>query len=592
MRLFLDFETYYDKQYSLTKMSPLEYVLDPRFQVLGCAFAIDDQPGFWLQGQALDDYITSIEWPKTEIVAHNASFDGLILTMHYKVRAARYYCTVNMARALLPISSHSLKSVASILGHGAKTDGLTEGSHATDQVLIDYAINDVELCRKIYNDLNGYFATEEMYISHLTTRWSIEPELRIDMPRMQQAAEDAVTERNRLMSVAALKYGITEKELTSNPMFAAWLANNGMDVPMKESPTTGMQVPALSKNDPEFHDFIADNMDYKDLFDARIAAKSNIGYRRPQKILDIAKLTAENLIPFPLKYWGAGTSRWAGLDFNPQNLPRKSEMRKSIIAPPGHLIVVADASQIELRINAWYSGEAEVLGHLRNERDLYRIEAARQFSKPIEEVTDDERQFGKLVTLGLGYGMGFRKFRLTCASGPMGMKPFKITEDRAKEVVTSYREAHPNIVKSWHEQEKALYAMANGAVLNIHPMKFEQDIAILPNGMALHYQNLFYDGDQWLFRNGGPVTRIYPAKLQENIVQALARMCLSYQMISMEREGMRIVGSVHDEVLLIAREDEAERTLKRVIEIMSTPPEWAAGLPLAAKGDYDKCYSK
>jgi DNA polymerase len=278
-------------------------------------------------------------------------------------------------------------------------------------------------------------------------------------------------------------------------------------------------------------------------------------------------------------------------------MPRKSEMRKSIIAPEGHVIVVADSSQIELRLNAWLSGEEWILEEQRKPKgDVYRKAAAAQFGIPPEEVTPDQRQFGKVITLGAGYSMSADKFRSYCGSGPIGLSPILLTEEEAQTAITNYRKTNPNIVRNWKNGDQLIKAMHSGVEMQFKCLRTAKEAILLPNGLALFYPNLkcaesATGGNSWSFGYDHK-TYTYGAKIIENIVQALARIVITDQLLAMEAEGLVSVGSTHDEILVVCKEEIAEETFNKMIKIMSIPPKWCSDLPLAAEGGWAKNYSK
>ena len=606
--IYFDFETYYDKEYSLTKMTTPEYVCDPRFKVLGVAIAINDEPAQWY------DELPDLDYENSAVVAHNCYFDAMILTLHYKRKAKEYICTQALARYCLPVKSHSLKSVSQTLNLGMKTEGLTEGSHVVDSKLTDYAINDVELCRSIYKRLASTLSAEERPVHSLTIRWGVEPTLVGNIAMFREAADKAEQDRADLIATATEEYGISEDELVSNQKFARFLEESlNIDVPKKNEGMT----PCLSKGDPEFQAMMAAHLEYQTVWTARIAAKSTINISRPRTLANVCESTG-GLLPMPLKWFGAHTGRWSGHDnYNPQNLPNGSVSRTAIEAPPGHVIVVADSSQIELRVNAWWSQQSSTLDLLAAGKCVYIAAAAAHYGVPYETFNkkSPERKLGKAITLGCGFGMGAVKFKDYCASGPLGMDPMLLTDDEAFKAITTYRNANPKIRANWethsdiirqmHDINRELpdnlkgRAKTEGKGLRIGPIIIHRHSIELPNKTLLTYFDLRCDSNAdgnecWMY---GEANYLYGARLQENIVQALARVIISDQILMMEAEGIRTVSSTHDEVLAVCPEDQANYVLNRMLSIMGTTPEWAnlpnyPQLQLAAEGGYARNYSK
>ena len=125
----LDFETYYDNDYTLSKMTTEEYVRDPRFEVLGAAIRMPfdmisgEEPPFthWCDAEHLHQPFGVVDWSQTAVLCHHAHFDGLILSHHYGIKPAYYLDTLSMARLLF--GNHikkSLGALAELFGLGAK----------------------------------------------------------------------------------------------------------------------------------------------------------------------------------------------------------------------------------------------------------------------------------------------------------------------------------------------------------------------------------------------------------------------------------------------------------------------------------------
>lgn len=95
----VDFETYYDTQYSLTKMPTAQYVYDPMFEAIGCGVKLNQGETVWVTQPNLE-YVLSkhMPWKDSLVVAHNAMFDGLILEYYYNAKPAHYFCTMMGSR--------------------------------------------------------------------------------------------------------------------------------------------------------------------------------------------------------------------------------------------------------------------------------------------------------------------------------------------------------------------------------------------------------------------------------------------------------------------------------------------------------------
>lgn len=589
MRLVLDFETYFDTHYNLKKIHILEYVRDAQFVAHGAAVVIDDDGPLWIPKHELSSFINAL--PKNvELICHNTYFDGLILFHHYRFVPACYRDTESMARGLLPHApSHSLDYLCKLLDIGEKMPevlDLTKGKETLDEAtelkLAEYACQDAELTSKLYDRLAPGLPAEELELIHLTMTWGCRPILHVDLDRAERALEKTKMLRKQTIKAS----GVPLEKLSSNPKFVLELEKRGIEVPLKKN-KKGETTPALAKNDLAFQNTIAKYPEHRTLFEARFAAKSTIDVTRTQRVINIGY---SGTIPMPLKYYGAHTGRWSGTDgLNPQNFRRGSELRKSLIAPTGYVILVADLSQIELRLNIWYCQELEWLRVLIDGIDIYQASAANHYNVPLNEVTDAQRFFGKTLELGLGYQMGWRKFRTQCA-----LKGIVLDEAEAYRTVAQYRSTHRNISRKWGILSNRLSLMYQSQYEYFeHPLEFVHEGVILPNGMRLDYSNLTpLENGNWTYGYGAKTKYIYGGKMLENIIQALARIVMGDHLRAIEAAGLTTVSTTHDEILVVVRESEAETATATVEEIMTTPPDWAPNLPLAIESGFAREYSK
>jgi DNA polymerase len=345
------------------------------------------------------------------------------------------------------------------------------------------------------------------------------------------------------------------------------------------------------------------------LVEARLAAASNNAIKRIENLISIAGY-APHTLPVQLNVSGAHTHRLSGGGkINMQNLNRGSALRTAIEAPPGFVILVADSSQIELRANMWFAGQQDVVDLLTPGEyvytddhvewkggDVYRAQASAQFNVPPEAVTKPQRQFGKVVELGAGYGMGHKKFRAQCAIGPMGNPPIYITDDDAARTIMTYRANKPFVKATWDWLTNvAIPAMARqGVRLERGPVVFEYQSVLLPDGMRLQYPNLEPTEDGYIWGINGVTHRIYGGVLDENLIQALAGIAIKQQALAIQRElpHLKLVHQVHDELIMLCPESEAHSSLRAVAEIMSRELPWAPGLPLRCEAGFAHNYSK
>ena len=603
-----DFETYFSTDYSLKKMGTIDYVRDARFHAHGCAIKENFGDTFWVSHDELPSYFAQVDWANTFWISHNTYFDGLILTQQYDIprNQVTWSDTLSMARAIFPHGmSLDLDNACRVLGLGGKIAGLAETKGLMDlpekleQKLAAYAINDVDKCFSLFLALWRALPWDEHDLLHMTLRMGVEPVLNIDEPLARRAYDEAITHQADMIKAT----GYSKTRLGSNPQFAEILRGLGIEPPTKISLANGKETFAFAKGDLAFKNLMADYPEHRALWEGRLASKSNIEMSRAERFINIHE-AGDGTLPMPLKFWGAHTGRWSGADsINVQNLPRavfgdpdSAKLRRSILAPEGYYIIVVDSSQIELRVNAWFAGQEDVLNVLRTGQCVYCHAATAHFGyEVIKGVHKDERQFGKMLELALGFGMGAPKFRTQAALGFMGVPPTIMTLDEAYDAVNLYRSTHQAIVNNWKFLNERIPMMVDPDYSEDYKcVQFNKGNVLLPNDMMLDYPNLQVDEEnQWTYGIGKKIKKIYGGLFDENIVQALARVFLGEKMLEIERHtAVQLVSSTHDEPIGIVRIEDAEQAEKELLDIMKIPPAWAPDLPVDAEGGYAVEYSK
>ena len=605
--LTLDFETFYAIKYSLKQLGVINYVRDERFKAHGMGVKHNFDPAQWITHDDIPDFIADQDWANTFLICHNTPFDGFILTEEYDVphRVIEYTDTLAMARAIFPPGMRlDLGYISKVLFGGGKIAGLenTKGIETLDDWdeahLANYCIQDVEETFKCFMIMYPHLPWPEQELLHMHARMAVEPELMIDRPLAQLAFD----EETKKQVDAVANSGYPKTRLSSNPQFKELLESLGVTVPMKTSLKTEKETPCFSQGDLPFKTMMADHPELAKVWAGRLAAKSNIGISRAKRWLDIHD-NGKGTLPMPLRYYGAHTGRSSGADgINVQNLvrinhkdPDSGKLRRSIIAPEGYRIVVSDSSQIEMRMNMWLAGQEDMLNVFRSGADPYSATASSHFGYKVDKKTHpNERQFGKMLDLALGFGMGHVKLRANAALGFMGCDPVALSVVAAQGAVSNYRLTKSQVKAMWDMLQGLIYRLAlkgeHGAYKCI---EFEFERIVLPNGMALQYPNLHNVEGDWVCGVGREIKRIYGGILDENIVQALARIVVFYQMLIIDRtEGIHVVSSTHDEVIALVREAEADEALDYMNQVLSVTPGWAPGLPLAAEGGHAREYSK
>src|SRR5271166_6595600 len=122
--LTLDFETYFDDDYSLSKMTTEAYIRDPRFEAHGVGLRWPDGQLMWIDHpqRGKDGWGETVDWDNTAVLCHHANFDGLILSHHFGIIPTRWFDTYSMAQFLFgPEQSKSLGALARRFGLADKS---------------------------------------------------------------------------------------------------------------------------------------------------------------------------------------------------------------------------------------------------------------------------------------------------------------------------------------------------------------------------------------------------------------------------------------------------------------------------------------
>lgn len=599
----IDFETYYDQQFSLTKLTTEEYIRDERFETIGVCVKVNDEPTKWFSGtrEQTKAWLDSFNMPESFVVAHNMMFDGAILAWQFDIHPKALGDTLAMARAVDGTEvGNSLAKLALRYGLGTKGTevlnalGKNRRSFSPDELARygEYCKNDVEITYQLFKILLANFKKKELKLIDLTLRMFTEPALELNLPLLEQHLIDVVTKKEQLIADASADREV----LMSNEKFANRLREFGVEPPMKISLTTGKVALALAKSDAGFKE-LADHPDERvqALVAARLGTKSTLEETRTQRFIDISK---RGNLPVPLRYYAAHTGRWGGDDkLNLQNLPRKSPLKSSIIPPKGYVLIDSDSSQIEARVLAWLSGQKDLVNAFEIGDDVYKLMAVSIYGKALDQITDEERFVGKTTILGAGYGMGATKFQLQ-------LKNFNVTMDEnfCKHVLKAYRAKFSHITALWDEGHRSLEALSSEKLVTTKFGVQPQAVSILPgigfdlpSGLPLKYMDLrVTDVDergrpQYIYSTRKGVVRIYGGKVVENLCQALARCVIGEQMLRIAKR-YKVVLTVHDAVACIVPIEEKEVAAAYVQECMRWRPEWAQTLPLNCEVKYGDSY--
>lgn len=616
--LTLDFETYYDDEYSLSKMTTEQYVRDPRFEAIGASVKIGGNPGRWYTGPQLHEVFAQIPWDKFTVAAHHAAFDLFVLAEIYGRKPKFILDTLSMARPF-----HNLDvggSLSALAKHYGLEEKGTEVVAAKGKRLADftqweleaygrYCVKDGRICYELVKLLAPRFTQTELIVIDQLIRMFTEPCIVLDSARLHAHYNDVVLAKEELME----KCTATLEELMSNDKFAQFLTNLGVEPPMKNSPAAAKRgevkmTYAFAKTDQGMIDLLDHpSEEVQALVAARMGVKSTLAETRALSLMGVAE---RGPLPIMLNYYKARTGRLSGGEgLNLQNFPSRNDktLKQSLLAPEGYLIGSADSSQIEARLIAYVAGQWDLVEAFREGRDVYSEFASEVYGRTITKADKVERFVGKTCILGLGYGMGAAKLRRTLELGQGGIKVF-VTLEEAERIVRMYRERYPMIARLWR-------TMSN-VIMNVHYgnageegtdglIKYDAEGIKLPSGLYIRYPALKPTASNWQYISEPRHYRkwkadpndptilwegLYGGKATENLIQALAALAIREQMVSLRLKNIRVVFQVHDEIVCLVSKSDPDKDMKVLEEVMSTPPKWAPLLPIACESGYAENY--
>jgi DNA polymerase len=617
----IDFETYYDKDYSLSKITTEAYIRSLQFEVIGVGVKVNNYPTDWYSGDNVGKFLNSLDYRDKAILCHHTAFDGAILSWHFGIKPKLWLDTLSIARPLHNMTvGGSLKALANYYGLGQKG---TEVLNAVGKRRADftpeelarygeYCKNDVELTYQLFKKLSKGFPVSELMVIDQTLRMYTEPVIELDTDVLLTHLNQVKLGKKKLLDDMGLT-GITDETITktlmSNQIFAKYLQNLGVTPPTKTSLRTGKEAYAFSKTDKEFTDLLEHPDERVQVaVAARLGVKSTIEETRTESLLGVAK---RGRLPIMLNYYGAHTGRFSGGDkLNLQNLPTRgnNSIRRALRAPAGYKIIACDSAQIEARMVAYIAGQEDLVEAFAQGRDVYSEFASEVYGRRITKEDKVERFVGKTCILGLGYGMGAEKFRRTLEIGQGGIS-VKLELHEADRIVRLYRQKNFKVTQLWNLCGNALNGIVTGGSGQITPLiLYDNEGIVLPNKLRIRYPALRVDGGQFLyiadareFKKAvearvmtGVVkeinwTKIYGGKVTENLIQALARIVIAEQMAAIGQH-YHVAFQVHDEIIITAPDAEAADAEKLLVEIMSTPPVWAKGLPVACESGVADTY--
>lgn len=312
-----------------------------------------------------------------------------------------------------------------------------------------------------------------------------------------------------------------------------------------------------------------------------------------------------------------GSLQWLRFMYERPSTAMALAARGALRAAPGHDLMVADFASIEARALLWLARDPN-LDRIRRGEDLYKFLASRIYNKPVESILKGsvERFVGKTGVLGLGYGMGWRLFKVLCEQAGVF-----ISDAQAKLAVKTYRTTFSGVPELWHAMERQAilavqYPDREFSVNGLIRWFMAEHAGIpylcceLPSGRLLRYPRPFIGSRTPPWENAQPQAALFyegylrmksggrrwgqhdtwGGTLVENVIQAFCRDLMAYAMLRVEAAGYPVVLSVHDE--LVAEIRKTFGSVQGFVDLMEQVPTWAGGMPVAAEGWREERYRK
>lgn len=620
--LFIDLETY--SSVDIRKANVYKYTESPDFEILMAAWATEDRVVHLAVGEEEIKNIPGIFDSNVKKVAHNAQFERVCISRLAGKPTGAYFGASDYddTQALAGIWGYpqSLKWLAVALGAEEKDEAgtrlinlfskpqargkVTRHTERTKpaewQEFKDYCVQDVETLIDCYDrlmDKHGGWGTDAEYKTYLHDQRINDRGIAVDLD-MADVAISAAEENAELQ-----KQEVIDITGVDNP---------GSVVQLKEwFEAQGLDIEDLKKDSVERALRTATGK-VKRVLELRLDLALVASKKYSAAVLNTSE---DGRLRGSFKYFGAHTGRWAGRGVQLQNLPSATlpseaasesaivDLKMGLGAEPYTLkalvrqlfvgpFTVSDYSAIEARVLAWLAGEQWALDAFAAGRDIYVETAAQMFNLPYEEAKARRKQ-GKVAVLALGYNGGVGSLRAMGAEG---------TDAELQRLVDLWRKANPNIVRFWTDIELAFRRGKGATAGRVHVASDGSDRSIvLPSGRAITYHGcksrmktdkfgrrkktiVFQDP-----KKNGAYVDTYGGRLSENVTQAVARDILANGIANLSKHGYKVVGHVHDEVLV---EDSQDGSVPAINKLLAANPDWAVGLPLAAEGYRCRRYRK
>lgn len=332
--IVIDFETYYDREYSLSKITTEKYIRCDKFECIGVAVKVGNNPTYFYPREQGIPFIKNIienTYPNSPVVFQNAMFDAGILAFRYGLHPNFVVDTMVMAklsgfdRVAGGTSLAKMSALMEKLGIYTSVKGTAVhdmlGVHADDMTQAqwksygDYCKLDVDLTYALYMYLIDKVPTSELIMADITTKMWSQPKIDVDVPLLEAYADKLESDKATLLERIRSDLGFATNDqllssLRSSAKFCEVLRKLGVEPPTKWSEKQNKYIPAVSKTDMEFLELLEHpNELVRLVVETKLGTMSSMEQTRTATFLDVA---SRGLMPVPLRYASAHTGRYGG----------------------------------------------------------------------------------------------------------------------------------------------------------------------------------------------------------------------------------------------------------------------------------------
>jgi len=597
----VDFETPYDKDVCVDAIGLKNYAAQVDAYLV--SIVSDDLEFCGTPAQALQ--MLGDSWwkdPGLKFVAANSNFDQAFFEKHFGNTANEWHCLLdqsagnqlpgNVAGAAKAVLGIQLDKTIRDQMKGVRFEELPD---ARQQEVADYCLTDSRVEKQLFHKIPQLSSTEAAIAEH--TRMCNRRGVHINMEAVDQ--DLVYLERLRHEAINRLPWVHEDRKPLSYDAFAEHCLRHGVDAPA-----------SLDKRDEQCIRWIAANPELAKLVMSMRVVRGTSTKSKKLKVLQAE--VCDGVYPLNLRYCGAPhTKRWSSAGFNVQNLDSSGDafaeemseweefedddspgidMRRYLVPPPGCRFALIDYAQIEPRCLHWLAGNEAMLSAMRSGMEIYEAYARAALGWRAGILKDENvplRKVCKVHVISGGYAGGVEAFRRGAAK-----EGLTLTDSELQAQVDKFRAANPLIRSFWGRMKELIRAAARDR---------DRELCMqMPNGETLKHFHVRSqaDGNYSSFKIRGDTSHnsripsLWHGLLTENVTQRMARDVLAEAVLRVERAGIPVIFTSHDELICAVPINGAEEALIEAERLMLIPPAWAEDLPLGVEGKIADHYCK